>query len=404
VDREKITEIKDHLLDVVHLGDMLFLLILGWGSVPFLGALFHKFFKNNNKPYETSYFMLIADHVSQAARIALVVYAVDCAVVVLGTLGFTFAHVKPVTQVFAKVIYIAWASQRMSIFKRYLLGRAVSRKPDQLGRVSMIDRLVDGVIYICTGLFLLDTLNVEFGVGFGSVFAFGSAGTLVVGLATKDIAAMFVSGLTLTTSNRITEGDDIRFGDGTTGKVEKIGWMQTTIRNYDEMIEVVPNSELGNQRVKNISRVKMCQVKQLLRFRYEDADKFPTLLPAILEEIKDACPEAITDGSRPFRAIWTAYKEYYLEVTVDTHFNVRWPGRRSTVLVHGGGLLSSPNSHLFISSQSPAIVSYYHKQIKPIGQAFQENRQKVLEAIYRAVKKNKLEFVTAFYPHPMSSK
>jgi small-conductance mechanosensitive channel len=313
VGKDKLSEIGEHLMDAVHPGDFVFLALLGWATVPFCGLLFATFDLKRKHPFKESYTYQFANHISQAARIALVVYAVDLIVVVLNTLGFTYFHVGQVSQAFAKIIYVAWASQRLSVLKRHILSRAVSRKPDQLGRVSMIDRLVDGIIYICTGLFLLDILNVEMGVGVTSVFAFGSAGTLVVGLATKDIAAMFVSGLTLTTSNRISEGDDVRFGDGTTGKVEKIGWMQTTIRNYDEMIEVVPNSILGNQRVKNVSRVKMCQIKQLLRFRYEDAKKFNQLLPSILDEIKTACPKAITDGSRPFRAIWTGYREDYLE-------------------------------------------------------------------------------------------
>jgi small-conductance mechanosensitive channel len=311
--KDKLSEIGENLTDAVHPGDFVFLALLGWASVPLCGLLLATFDRRRKYSYNETYIYQLANHVSQAARIALVVYAVDLVVVVLNTLGFTYFHVGQVSQAFAKIIYVAWASQRLSVFKRHILSEAVSHKPDQLGRVSMIDRLVDGLIYICTGLFLLDILNVELGVGLTSVFAFGSAGTIVVGLATKDIAAMFVSGLTLTTSNRISEGDDVRFGDGTSGKVDKIGWMQTTIRNYDEMIEVVPNSILGNQRVKNVSRVKMCQVKQFLRFRFEDARKFDQLLPSILEEIKESCPKAITDGSRPFRAFWTGYREDYLE-------------------------------------------------------------------------------------------
>jgi small-conductance mechanosensitive channel len=313
VGKDKLSEIGEHLIDAVHPGDFVFLALLGWASVPFCGLLFSAFDRKRKHPYNESYTYQFANHISQAARIALIVYAVDLVVVVLNTLGFTYFHVGQVSQAFAKIIYVAWASQRLSVFKRHILSKAVSRKPDQLGRASMIDHLADGIIYICTGFFLLDILNVELGVGFTSVFAFGSAGTIVMGLATKDIAAMFVSGLTLTTSNRISEGDDVTFGDGTCGTVEKIGWMQTTLRNYDEMIEVVPNSELGNQRVKNVSRVKMCQVKQSLRFRYEDAEKFDQLLPSILEEIKEACPKAITDGSRAFRAVWAGYREDYLE-------------------------------------------------------------------------------------------
>jgi small-conductance mechanosensitive channel len=313
VGKDKLSEIGEHLIDAVHPGDFAFLALLGWASVPFCGLLFATFDRKRKHPYNESYMYQLANHISQAARIALVVYAVDLVVVVLNTLGFAYFHVGQVSQAFAKIIYVAWASQRISVFKRHILSQAISCKPDQMGRASMIDHLVDGIIYICTGLFLLDILNVEMGAGFTSVFAFGSAGTLVVGLATKDIAAMFVSGLTLTASNLISEGDDVTFGDGTSGTVENIGWMQTTIRNHDEMIEIVPNCKLGNQRVKNVSRVNMCQVKQLLRFRYQDAKKFDQLLPSILEEIKEACPKAITDGSRPFRAFWTGYREDFLE-------------------------------------------------------------------------------------------
>lgn len=363
VGRDKLTEIGENLLDVVHPGDFVFLSLLGWASVPFCRFLFRRLDRNHKSkyPYNESYLYQFASHISQAARIALVVYAVDCVAVVLNTLGFTFVHVGHVSQAFAKIIYIAWASHRLSVFKRYLLGQAVHRTPDRLGRVSMIDRLADGMIYICTGFFLLEILNVDMGVGFTSVFAFGSAGTIVMSLATKDIAAMFVSGLTLTTSNRIAEGDLVRFGDGTSGKVTNIGWMQTTITKYDDMIEVVPNSQLGNQRVKNISRVKMCQIKQFLRFRYEDAEKFPQLLLSILEEIKESCPAAITDGSRPFRACWTGYREDYLEVMVDTHYN-----------------------------------------LKPIGTKYWNNREKVMEAIYRAAKKSNVQFVTTYHPQPLN--
>lgn len=77
----------------------------------------------------------------------------------------------------------------------------------------------------------------------------------------------------------------------------------------------------------------------------------PALLQNIKDEIKASCPKLITDGSRSFRAYWANFEADHLQVVVDAHF-----------------------------------------MIKPIGSEYHENRQNVLEAIYRAVKKTGVHF------------
>jgi small-conductance mechanosensitive channel len=137
--------------------------------------------------------------------------------------------------------------------------------------------------------------------------------------------------------------------------VIKLGWMETELRQSDNIITSVPNSILSGQRISNLSRQKQCQVKQTLRLKYDDAEQIPALLDSIRSEIKKACPRLVTDSSRPFRVFWTGYKEDHLEVMVDTHHN-----------------------------------------IAPIGDAYWQNRQNVLLAISRAVKKNGLEFAQPY--------
>lgn len=348
------------LTRAVHPLDFLVLSVLGWAMVPLFGCLYYAILNRKlNAAYETSYLYQFADHISQAARLAIVVYGFDCLILALAGMGFNFSRIGNLSQGFAKILYIAWAAQRLSVFKRYLLAQTFSRQSGKLGRATIVDRLADGIIYIITALFLLDILDVEMGIGVRSIFAFGSAGTLVVGLASRDLAAMFVSGLTLSTSDRIREGDHVRFGDGTTGKVVTIGWMQTRIQGYDNLIVVVPNSELGMQRVKNVSRITMCQVKETIRLRYEDADRVEACSAAILEEIKANCPKAITDGTKPFRAFWVGYEADHLKMMIDTHHN-----------------------------------------IKPLGQAYWANKQKVMQAIQRGVKKSGCDFVTTLWPKP----
>lgn len=356
VTSDEVTVIWRRLLHAIHPGDLFALLLVAFFAVPLGASLL------GATPESGSYTYLLMSHLSQAARLGIIVYIFDCFVVIFHSVGFPLSDLTKISKGLTKILYICWIAQRVSVLKRYLLGKAISKNPEKLGRMTTVDQMLDGMIFVITGIFLLDTLDVDMGVGVTSVFAFGSAGTLVIGLASQDLATMFVNGLILHASDRINEGDHIVFGNGNNGQIIKIGWFQTTLKHYDELVEVIPNSELGNQRVTNKSRVQKCRVVQTLRLRYEDVEKFDELLPAILDEIKASCPEVIADGSAPFRAYWTDYKEDFLAVTVDTHYN-----------------------------------------LPPMGDLYLRNKQKCLQAIHRAVKNCKAQFVTTLYPQGINN-
>jgi small-conductance mechanosensitive channel len=199
----------------------------------------------------------------------------------------------------------------------------------------------------------LNILKVEMGVAMSGVLAFGSVGTLALGLASKDLMTNILTGLMLSASDQIYEGDSVRFANGNGGSIVKLGWFETVLRGSDEVMVSIPNGDLIKQQVSNLSRVRFCQVKQTLRFKYKDADNLPTLLEAIKQEIRLACPALITDGSRPFRVYWTDYEVEYLSVMIDTHF-----------------------------------------RLKPVGDEYWDNRQRVLQAIDKAVKKVGVSFQT----------
>lgn len=71
----------------------------------------------------------------------------------------------------------------------------------------------------------------------------------------------------------------------------------------------------------------------------------------IKDEIRKACPDIVDDGSRPFRAYWTGYGSLGLEATIEAHF-----------------------------------------RIKLLSDQFWQNRQNMLVAINKAVKRNGMEF------------
>ncbi|KAL7544109.1 hypothetical protein ACHAXR_013587 [Thalassiosira sp. AJA248-18] len=296
-------------------------------------------------PFEETYLYQIVTHISQASKIGFSVIVVDCVSLISRMMGYNPWNImEHASRIFSKVAYTGWITFRLKIMKRYFLERALGKmvEGEDLGKLNVIDNLADGIVYLGWMFYILNYLEVQTGVA-----------VKVFGLASKDIASQLMSGLTLHLSDKIFEGDDVRFSDGTSGKIEKMGWFETMIRNSDELVVGIPNTQLSGQRVYNLSRTPRSQVKQELRVSYDDVAKIPKLLTSIKEEIQKDCPKLITDGSRPFRAHWRNYEDDHLQIVVDCHF-----------------------------------------LLKPTGGEYWDNRQKVLEAIFRAAKAAGVKFQT----------
>jgi small-conductance mechanosensitive channel len=355
VSKEEGKHLLQTISHMVHWEDLILILIAGWLVVPSMEFPYSRLPINlhNNVPFRKTYLYAVANHLQQVAKIALAVYIMDIVQMFCVGVGFEFCKFSKFPHFFAQAAYSLWAANRVCHVKKHLLRQHVNRHPETFGRVQIVNRLVDAMVYGGTIFVILNILKVEMGVAMSGFLAFGSVGTLAVGLASKDLASNILNGLMLSASDRIYEGDSVQFGTGQSGTILKLGWFETVLRGSDEIMVSIPNGDMLQRQVSNLSRVRFCQVKQMLRFRYKDADKLPALFNAIKEEIRLACPALITDGSRPFRAYWTDYNDEYLGVMVDTHF-----------------------------------------RLKPIGDEYWENRQKVLQAIDKAVKKVGVSFHT----------
>jgi len=203
--------------------------------------------------------------------------------------------------------------------------------------MHLIDRMLDGIIACITLFSVVDVLDVE-GAGLKSFITFGSAGTLAFTLASQSIVSAIVNGFALSASNRFYVGEFVRFGDGTSGTVMKLGWMETILRSSDNLIVAVPNTQLAGQRVTNLSRHDRCQVLQHLRFDYDDMDKLPALAETIRRELPKVCPNLIMDGSRPFRVLVSDMCDTHVEFMVNAHFalppigDLYWTNRQQVIL------------------------------------------------------------------------
>jgi len=359
VSGDEIRSAVKHAIAFVSFTDVAILVCCGWLLVPcldivytFIDAKRMKKEKKCGSEFERSYLFVIVDHLSQASRLALFVYSSDCILASFGQLGY---ETDVASKVFAKIIYTIWAARRFMSFKSYLIGKWLNVAPDKCEKIKLMNRLVDGMVSAFTLVKILDFLRIGTGFAFSSILSVGATGGLIISLASQEVAKGLVNSIEMSVSDRFYEGDNVLFGDGTAGIVHKMGFLRTKIQKFDSTVVDIPNTQLGDQRITNISRVKTCRVLTTLRFEYADIQKLPHALGAVKEEIAEACPTLIKEG-KPFQAMISSFEFDHVEVIVTTYYN-----------------------------------------LPPTGEEFWKNRQEMFLAIDRGVMKSKLQYAKPIY-------
>jgi MscS family membrane protein len=108
-------------------------------------------------------------------------------------------------------------------------------------------------------------------------------GSLAVGLAAKDTLSNMISGFTVIIDRNLRPGDRVNLG-GSVGDVEEIGLRSTRIRVGDGNTLIVPNSELVNTKILNLS-LGSREVATSTSIRVPLTVPFP--------RIRDLCAEAM---------------------------------------------------------------------------------------------------------------
>lgn len=351
--KEEFHALMESISKAVHWEDMLLMTCIGWLVVPCIQYPYQHLpmLKDQTIPFRSTPLFMVADLLQQIARIALLVYFVDIFKMICIGVGFRFCRMSSFPHAFAQIAYTLWITRRVAMAKKFALQKSVSHHPENFGRMKIINRLCNAALIAGCSMLVLNIMKVEMGVAMHSFLAVGSISSLAVALASQGIFSQILNGLLLVSSDRIYEGDYVKWSNGLSGTIVKLGWMETIIRSPDETMVSVPNNDLVKQQVSNLSRVNLSQVSQTLRFRIKDADAMPAVLKTIKEEIRHVSPHVITDGSRPFRVVWSDYGPDFLQVNVEVHLRIR-----------------------------------------PIGDEYWATRQRILQAIGKAVKKHDLTF------------
>lgn len=300
------------------LTSLLIATIIGLGFDPLVSVLFnvtHIIHDEDDEHAARQTFLYgAAESVAEGAKACAVVLFVD----VLAKLFGVSCNVDLVKAA-PEIGFAVWVGLTISEIKKTLLRRAVSGRKS-LGRVGVFNRLIDFLLAAGVSVNVLNSLNIDPGMGLKSMFAASGLSALAFSFASKGLFEQIIGGILAQAWDAIEEGESIKLGDGTEGTVVRIGLMETEIVGSDHVSVRIPNAQLTGQRVSNLSRVKRSQVKLPLRMKYADMDRLPKILQDIKDQIQKNCPKLISDGSKPFQVVLTNYEPDHVQVTVNCKF------------------------------------------------------------------------------------
>lgn len=119
---------------------------------------------------------------------------------------------------------------------------------------------------------------------------------LVVGFAARSTLANFVAGVMIAINQPVRLGDRVVVGDAE-GTVEDIGLTYTRLRTPDNRRVLIPNEELANSRVTNMTIIDPVSLAQVRLTLPPGAD--PARVRAILDEQAQTVPGRLLDRPGP---------------------------------------------------------------------------------------------------------
>jgi MscS family membrane protein len=119
-------------------------------------------------------------------------------------------------------------------------------------------------------------------------------GGLAFALAAQDILKNFFAGVALIFDRTFNKGERIIF-NGFTGRIEELKLRSTKVRTLDGSVLTIPNSELANNVVENVTKVPQIKVKMVVGLEYSTSVKKLKQAKKIIFDVIDK--EPTTDSS-----------------------------------------------------------------------------------------------------------
>ena len=154
----------------------------------------------------------------------------------------------------AKVVYTVWTFSRINSLRIYCVYRlfGISSVPKSAqdkemiltatnkasyARAGITNSVLDVVFLFLVGLSVLDVLKVKLGMALKSFFAVSSFSTILLSVASGDIAKQAVNGMALQASEKFFEGEKIQVSDTENNIIR--GTIETMVRSIIAVFDVL---------------------------------------------------------------------------------------------------------------------------------------------------------------------
>lgn len=159
-----------------------------------------------------------------------------------------------------------WAVTQVThwIFRNIWLSLTVRGLLAERSLVSLTRRVLDVVIFIVIGLFVLSRLDVNVTAAVAGL----GIGGLAIGLGAQKTFENLLGGISILTDKAIVVGDSCKIGDQQ-GVVEDIGLRSTKLRTEYRTLVSIPNGTVATATLENFRFRDKILCKQVVRLRYE---------------------------------------------------------------------------------------------------------------------------------------
>ncbi len=162
-------------------------------------------------------------------------------------------------------------------------------------RYRLLRRIVAAVV-VLIGVLIVLLSNDATSRAAQAVLASSAVLGLAVGFAARSVLANFVAGVMIAINQPVRLGDRVSVGDAD-GVVEDIGLTYTRLRTGDNKRVLIPNEELANSRVTNltlIDPVSLAQARLVVPLTVD-----PVRVKEVLAEQAALAPGAVADRPAP---------------------------------------------------------------------------------------------------------
>jgi small conductance mechanosensitive channel len=150
-----------------------------------------------------------------------------------------------------------------------MIRRAVRKGLERAGIDPTLRPFLSGLVYYAAlAVVVIAVLNL-FGIETTSLIALVGAAGLAVGLALQGTLSNFASGVMLLVFRPFKAGDYVEVG-GTAGSVEQVGVFNSTLKSPDNVLIVVPNSQIYGSTIKNYNGFETRRVDMVMGISYDD--------------------------------------------------------------------------------------------------------------------------------------